>query len=60
MKTIHPIANHVAGIWVLKAVDPSGYIELTPFLFMSIFDKKIDKKFTKFIFLFMSIIILKY
>ena len=50
IKTIHHIANHVAGIWVLKAVDPSGYNELTPFLFMSIFDKKIDKKFTKIFF----------
>ena len=27
---------HAAGIWVLKAFDPSGYIKLNPFLFMSV------------------------
>ena len=35
-KSFTHIANHVASILVLKAFDPSGYIELAPFLFISV------------------------
>ena len=31
-KSFSQIANLVAGIWVLKAFDPCGYINLIPFL----------------------------
>ena len=34
------IANHAAATWVLKAIDPSEYIKLSLFLFMSVLTLK--------------------
>ena len=34
------VANHISGIWVLKAFDPSGFFNLSPFSFMSILTLK--------------------
>ena len=41
------VANHVAAEWVLKAFEPSEYIKLNPFLFMSVLILKQLKKWSK-------------